>query len=69
MKLIDLFCGGGGSSTGFHMAGFKTTVAVDQETHCIDTFNANYPETAIYGDISVLRSETLLEKGQMSAWS
>ncbi len=61
MKLVDLFCGGGGSSTGFHQAGFDTKVAIDFAEHCVNTFNLNYPNTAIQRDISTLRSEPILE--------
>lgn len=61
MKLVDLFCGGGGSSTGFHMAGFQTSVAVDFAEHCVNTFNRNYGNIAIQRDISKLRSEELLD--------
>ncbi|MCY3412914.1 MAG: DNA cytosine methyltransferase [Candidatus Heimdallarchaeota archaeon] len=64
MRLIDLFCGGGGSSTGFHQAGFETSVAVDFADHAVATFNANYPDTAIKKDISNLRAEPLLEGGK-----
>lgn len=60
--MVDLFCGGGGSSTGFHQAGFQTTAAIDFEPHCVNTFNQNYPDTAILKDISKLRSEKIIEK-------
>lgn len=59
MELVDLFCGGGGSSTGYHAAGFKTTFAVDKEYHCINTFNANHGNVARQLDISELRSEVI----------
>lgn len=40
-KTIDLFCGAGGFSLGFEMAGFETTLAIDKWEHAINTFNYN----------------------------
>ncbi|WP_170287536.1 DNA cytosine methyltransferase [Aquibacillus halophilus] len=40
-KTIDLFCGAGGFSLGFEMAGFKTSLAIDKWDHAINTFNHN----------------------------
>ena len=33
MEMVDLFCGGGGSSSGFHQAGFETKYAIDNKWH------------------------------------
>lgn len=43
MKLntIDLFCGAGGFSLGFEMAGFETILAIDKWKDAINTFNYN----------------------------
>lgn len=38
---IDLFCGAGGFSLGFEMAGFETVLAIDKWDPAIDTFNYN----------------------------
>ncbi|MFV2016083.1 MAG: DNA cytosine methyltransferase, partial [Candidatus Heimdallarchaeota archaeon] len=62
MKLVDLFCGGGGSSSGFHQAGFKSIVAIDQIKSCIDTYNHNFGDVAFSTDISNLRSEKILAR-------
>lgn len=40
-KTIDLFCGAGGFSLGFEMAGFETILAIDKWEHAINTFNYN----------------------------
>ena len=40
-KTIDLFCGAGGFSLGFEMAGFETALAIDKWEHAINTFNYN----------------------------
>lgn len=40
-KTIDLFCGAGGFSLGFEMAGFETKLAIDKWDPAINTFNHN----------------------------
>lgn len=62
MQLVDLFCGGGGSSSGFHQAGFKSLAAIDQVKSCIETYNHNFENVAFSADISNLRSEKILER-------
>lgn len=41
-KIIDLFCGCGGLSYGFEMAGFEVTLAIDMWKDAIETFNHNH---------------------------
>ena len=41
MKIIDLFCGTGGFSLGFEMAGFESVLAVDLWKDAITTYNHN----------------------------
>jgi DNA (cytosine-5)-methyltransferase 1 len=62
MNLVDLFCGGGGSSRGFHQAGFESLAAVDQVQSCMDTYNLNFGNVAFSADVSQLRSEVILSK-------
>ncbi len=62
MDLVDLFSGGGGSSTGYHMAGFETKVAIDHELHCVNTFKLNHGNVVYQKDISTLHSNFILEK-------
>lgn len=44
--VVDLFCGAGGFSLGFRLAGFKVLRAADANQDCIDTYNANFGEIA-----------------------
>jgi DNA (cytosine-5)-methyltransferase 1 len=41
---IDLFCGAGGKSLGFHQAGFDVVAAVDIDPHAVATFRKNFPD-------------------------
>ena len=41
MKIIDLFCGIGGLSLGFEMAGFEVVSAIDMWSDAIKTYNHN----------------------------
>ena len=45
MKVIDLFCGAGGMSTGFAEAGYEIVGAIDIDEKSVDTFIRNHPET------------------------
>lgn len=40
-NILDLFCGAGGFSLGFEMAGFNTVLALDKFEAAINTFNYN----------------------------
>lgn len=40
--LIDLFCGCGGLSEGFHLAGYRIAGGIDFNAPAIDTFNHNF---------------------------
>lgn len=63
-KMIDLFCGSGGMSLGFHQSGFQTVFANDIDESCIRTYRLNHPETEsnriVLGDIKDL-AETVNE--------
>lgn len=56
--LVDLFCGAGGLSLGFKQLGFKTLLANDFDSLCIETYKYNHPEIpsskVICGDIREL---------------
>lgn len=41
-KIIDLFCGCGGLSIGFEMAGFETKAAIDMWKDAVETYNFNH---------------------------
>lgn len=51
-KVLDLFCGCGGLSKGFEMAGFDIIGGVDFNKDAIDTFNQNFTNAkGLYVDI------------------
>ena len=41
---IDLFCGAGGSTLGFKMAGFEVILAVDNNEVSLSSYQVNHPE-------------------------
>jgi hypothetical protein len=41
-KIIDLFCGCGGLSLGFEMAGFEVSYAIDMWEKAVSTYNHNH---------------------------
>lgn len=53
-KILDLFCGAGGFSSGFDkINNFKTVLANDNNSYAIETFKNNFPHTkTILGDIT-----------------
>ncbi|TBR57495.1 DNA (cytosine-5-)-methyltransferase [Westiellopsis prolifica IICB1] len=46
-KIIDLFAGAGGLTTGFHMAGFESLCAIDVDAKPLTTYKYNYSNTKI----------------------
>lgn len=61
-NVISTFAGGGGSSTGYRMAGGKVLLAVEWDNNAVETYKANYPDTPIFhGDINNLSVEKVLE--------
>lgn len=60
--VISTFSGGGGSSTGYKMAGGKVLLAVELDDNAVETYKANYPTTPIFhGDINNLSVDRVLE--------
>lgn len=72
-KIIDLFAGAGGLTTGFHLAGFESLCAIDIEPKALATYKHNYPKAKIiHQDIrqinpSELRSDLGLQKEELTA--
>lgn len=59
-KIIDLFCGCGGLSLGFEMAGFEVELAIDMWKDAIATFNHNHKKSvAVCRDIAELTNDFL----------
>ncbi len=44
-KIVDLFCGCGGLSKGFEMAGFEVEIAIDMWQDAINTYNHNHKKS------------------------
>lgn len=50
--VVELFCGCGGTSLGFEMAGFEIAVGCDIHQPSIQTFKSNHPNvTTVLGDV------------------
>ena len=61
-NVIDLFCGAGGLSLGFKLAGFNIIGGVDFNKDAIETFKNNFKNSkTICGDISLITNEEILE--------
>ena len=61
-KVIDLFCGCGGLSKGFELAGFSVELAIDFWKDAILTFNYNHKKSvAKCKDIHEITNSELLE--------
>jgi DNA (cytosine-5)-methyltransferase 1 len=62
MKILDLFCGAGGFSTGFKLDSVSNHTAVDRDTFALATFKMNYPKaTILQADIGQMHSSTIEE--------
>ena len=55
LNVIDIFCGAGGLSLGFEMAGFNVLLGIDNDVECIKTYNRNFPEKGIIKDIRKIK--------------
>jgi hypothetical protein len=59
-NFVDLFCGAGGFSKGFELAGFTSLWANDVEQTFCDTYKLNHPDTVVFcGDIRKISVEEL----------
>jgi len=47
MRVADLYCGGGGFSAGFKMAGFDIVYGVDIDKNACDTFKHNFKDAQV----------------------
>lgn len=60
-KIIDLFCGCGGLSLGFEMAGFEVSYAIDMWEKAVSTYNHNHEKkVAECADIHSITDEQLI---------
>lgn len=61
-EVVSLFAGGGGSSTGYRMAGGKVLAVNEFIPEAIKTYEANWPATKILpGDVRNLTAEQVLD--------
>ncbi|PAX52171.1 DNA cytosine methyltransferase [Brunnivagina elsteri] len=71
-KLIDLFAGAGGLTTGFNLAGFESLCAIEADKKAVATYQYNYPNTKVLNqDIckispSELRSHLGLQREELT---
>ena len=60
--VISTFAGGGGSSLGYSMAGYRELLAVEWDQNAVDTLRLNFPHVPIYhGDIAKLSVDECLK--------
>lgn len=52
MRVVDLFCGCGGMSLGFEMAGFDVVAGFDNWKSALDVYKANHDHDAVECDLS-----------------
>jgi len=63
--VVDLFCGAGGLSKGFEMAGYEVVLGVEKDPVFMATFKKNHPSATLNGDhtdIRKLTKKTILGK-------
>lgn len=61
--VVSTFAGGGGSLTGYMMAGYRDLLAVEWDDNAVATLRANYPDLDIYhGDIAGLTVDEVLRR-------
>jgi DNA (cytosine-5)-methyltransferase 1 len=69
MGCVSLFSGCGGLDLGIERAGFRVTLAVDNEPVCAESYKANFPHASFYlGSVTDfvrdLRTGSLLDDGE-----
>lgn len=70
-KAISLFCGAGGCSLGFELAGYDVIYASDFDKAAIDTYQLNFPETLsevqdiITQDFKSLMTRLSIKQGEL----
>jgi DNA (cytosine-5)-methyltransferase 1 len=61
--VVSMFAGGGGSSTGYKLAGGNVLAVNEFVPAAQEVYHKNYPETPIFGDdIRQLNGQTILDK-------
>ncbi len=61
MRVVDLFCGGGGLSLGAHQAGFSVAAAIDNDPILVSSYPYNFPDVKlVLEDVAKLDGESVL---------
>jgi DNA (cytosine-5)-methyltransferase 1 len=61
--VVELFCGCGGTSKGFEMAGYDIALGIDIHKPSVNTFSRNHPNAiALLGDIKKITPESIKKK-------
>ena len=47
MRVVDLFCGGGGLSLGAHQVGFSVAAAIDHDPILVSSYAYNFPDAKL----------------------
>ena len=62
-NVVDLFCGAGGFSKGFELAGYRIAAGLDFDKSSVETFRLNFPDAiSVCADIKSVRPEQFMEK-------
>lgn len=69
LTFIDLFCGAGGLTLGFEQAGFTPLLGVDADERALNSYGANFPDSAtLLADVTdVSRTEMLVAADAVTA--
>ena len=63
VKVLDLFCGGGGLSEGFIQAGYDVVAGVDVSNDFLETFDRNHDDSlAVRADLSEISPEEFFDE-------
>jgi DNA (cytosine-5)-methyltransferase 1 len=61
--VISTFAGGGGSLTGYMMAGFRDLLSIEWDDNAVETLRSNWPDLDIYhGDIAKITVNEILQR-------
>lgn len=62
-NVLELFCGCGGTSCGFEMAGYQTVMGADILEPAVETFRANHPTASVWlGDIRKISADEIARR-------
>jgi DNA (cytosine-5)-methyltransferase 1 len=65
---VDLFCGAGGMSLGFEMAGFSVKAAIDRDEHHVTAYRINFPDAEVLeADLSMLTGTQIRQQARLGS--